>query len=161
MTFIANLAADLRFTLRMNRKSLGFTLAAVLSLSLGIGASSAIFSLVHAVLLDPYPYRDSDRLINISFSDKERERGTLAYTIPDFLDMQKNSKTLEDVAARSMFPMIATGGLPENVSAVGFSPNAFEHFGVPAMLGRTFAPSDVPAPADPVQHGQLRIWPEP
>ena len=149
MTFIANLAADLRFTLRMNRKSLGFTLAAVLSLSLGIGASSAIFSLVHAVLLDPYPYRDSDRLINISFSDKERERGTLAYTIPDFLDMQKNSKTLEDVAARSMFPMIATGGLPENVSAVGFSPNAFEHFGVPAMLGRTFAPSDVPAPADP------------
>ena len=149
MTLIATLAADLQFALRMTRKSIGFTLAAVLSLALGIGASSAIFSLVHAVLLDPYPYRDSNRLINISFSDKQRDRGTLAYTIPDFLELQKNSKTLEDVAARSNFPMIATGGLPENVSGVGFSPNAFQHFGVPAMLGRTFAPSDVPTPQDP------------
>jgi predicted permease len=149
MKLIANLAADLQFTLRMTRKSLGFTLAAVLSLALGIGASSAIFSLVHAVLLDPYPYRDSNRLINISFSDKQRERGTLAYTIPDFLELQKNSKTLEDVAARSMFPMIATGGLPENVSGVGFSPNGFRHFGVPAILGRTFAPSDILTPQDP------------
>jgi predicted permease len=149
MTLIANLAADLQFALRMTRKSIGFTLAAVLSLALGIGASSAIFSLVNAVLLDPYPYRDSKRLINISFSDKQRERGTIAYTIPDFLEMQKNSKTLEDVAARTMFPMIATGGLPENVSGVGFSPNAFQHFGVPAMLGRTFASSDVPTLQDP------------
>jgi len=149
MTLISNLAADLQFALRMTRKSIGFTLAAVLSLALGIGASSAIFSLVNAVLLDPYPYRDSNRLINISFSDKQGDRGTLQYTVPDFLELQKNSKTLEDVAARSNFPMIATGGLPENVSGVGFSPNAFQHFGVPAMLGRTFAPSDVPTPQDP------------
>ena len=149
MTLIANLAADLRFAMRMTRKSIGFTLAAVLSLALGIGASSAIFSLVDAVLLDPYPYRDSNRLINISFSDKQRDAGTLVYTISDFLELQKSSKTLEDVAARSEFPMIATGSLPENVSGVGFSPNAFQHFGVPAMLGRTFGPGDVPTPQDP------------
>ncbi len=146
---IANFLADLQFALRMTRKSIGFTLAAVLSLALGIGASSAIFSVVHAVLLDPYPYRDSNRIINIGFSEKDRERGTMGYTIPDFLEMQKNAKTLEDVAARSNFPMIATGGLAENVQAVAFSPNAFEHFGVPAMLGRTFAPSDIPTPQDP------------
>src|SRR5882724_7727563 len=106
MTTLANLAADLQFTLRMTRKNVGFVIAAVLSLALGIGASSAIFSLVHAVLLDPYPYRDSDRIINISFSDKQRD-GTLNYTIPDFLEIQKSSKTLEEVAARDMFPMIA------------------------------------------------------
>ena len=128
MILIANLAADLQFTLPMTRKSLGFTIAAVLSLALGIGAGSAIFSLVHAVLLDPYPYRDSNRLINISFSDKQRGRGTLAYTIPDFLELQKNSKTLEDVAAGSNFPMIATGGLPENVSGVGLFAQRFQAF---------------------------------
>src|SRR4051812_17370120 len=145
MTLLANFAADLQFTLRMTRKNVGFVIAAVLSLALGIGASSAIFSLVHAVLLDPYPYRDSDRIINIGFSDKQRERGTLTYTIPDFLEIQKSSKTLEEVAAREMLSMIATGPLPESVSVVAFSPNAFRHFGVPAMLGRTFGPSDVPA----------------
>ena len=125
LPFIANLAGDLRFAVRLNLKSLGFTLAAVFSLALGIGASSAIFSLVHAVLLDPYPYRDSDRIINIGFSDKQRDQGTLGYTIPDFLELQKNSKTLENVAARSQFAMIATSGLPENISAVGFSPTPF------------------------------------
>jgi predicted permease len=149
MSLLTNLLADLQFTLRMTRKSVGFTLAAILSLALGIGASSAIFSLVHAVLLDPYPYKDSDRIINISFSDKQRERGTLRYTVTDFLEIQQNTKTLEDVAAREQFLMIATGGLPDNVAAVAFSPNAFQHFGVPAMLGRTFAPGDVPSPQDP------------
>ncbi|MGH9666509.1 MAG: ABC transporter permease, partial [Bryobacteraceae bacterium] len=105
--------------------------------------------LVHAVLFDPYPYKESDRIINIGFSDRQREHGTLSYTIPDFLEIQRNAKTLEDVAAREEYTMIATGGLPENVQGVGFSSNAFQHFGVPAMLGRTFAPSDVPVPQAP------------
>src|SRR5271165_879505 len=125
MWILADLLADLQFALRMTRKSLGFTLSAVLSLALGIGASSAIFSLVYAVLLDPYPYRDSSRLINIGFSYNQREYGTLFYSIPDFIELQKNSKTLENVAAREQFPMIATGGLPDTVQGVGFSPNAF------------------------------------
>src|SRR5258708_1936587 len=133
MTLLANLATDLQFTLRMTRKNIGFVISAALSLALGIGASSAIFSLVHAVLLHPFPYRDSGRIINISFSDKQRERGTLTYTIADFLELQKNSKTLEEVAARDELSMIATGPLPESVHAVGFSSNAFNHFGVPAM----------------------------
>lgn len=149
MAWLHDLVSDLRFTLRTTRKSISFTAAAVLSLALGIGASSAIFSLVYAVLFDPYPYRDSDRIINIGFSDRQREHGTLAYTISDFLEIQRNTKTLEDVAARDQYPMIATGGLPETVSGVSFSPNAFEHFGVPAMLGRTFSPSDIPAPQAP------------
>ncbi|MGA2598088.1 MAG: ABC transporter permease [Bryobacteraceae bacterium] len=80
----------------------------------------------------------------------------MGYTIPDFLEMQKNAKTLEDVAARLNFPMIATGGLAENVQAVAFSPNAFEHFGAPAMLGRTFAPSDIPTPQDPPHIAVIR-----
>src|SRR5437868_14551586 len=113
MTLISNLAADLQFALRMFRKSVGFTLAAVLSLALGIGSSSAIFSLVHAVLLDPYPYRHSSRLININFSDKQRERGTLLYTIPDFLEIQKSANTLESVSARAGAIMTSTGDLAE------------------------------------------------
>jgi predicted permease len=145
MGILSDFTNDLRFTLRMTRKALGFTLAAVLSLALGIGASSAIFSVVHAVLFDPYPYRDSKRIININFADKQREGGTIFYSIPDFLELQKSAKTLEEVAARDQASMIATGDLPENVRAVLFSPNAFEHFGVPAMIGRTFVPGDIPA----------------
>ncbi|MGA2598089.1 MAG: hypothetical protein ABSH09_13985 [Bryobacteraceae bacterium] len=81
---IANLLADLQFALRMTRKSIAFTLAAVLSLALGIGASSAIFSVVHAVLLDPYPYRDSNRIINIGFSERAGSAPLWATRFPIF-----------------------------------------------------------------------------
>ena len=67
MRTLNNLAADLHFALRMFRKNLGFSLVCILSMALGIGASSAIFSMVYALLYDPYPYKDSDRIINISF----------------------------------------------------------------------------------------------
>jgi predicted permease len=149
MNFLTSVAADLLFTLRMFRKNLSFSLVAMLSLALGIGASSAIFSLVYALLVDPYPYKNSERIINISFSDKRGDHGTLWYSIPDFLEIQKSSKTLEDVAAREETVLVVTSGLPESVRGVAFSPNAFEHFGVPAMLGRTFVPADIPQVAAP------------
>src|SRR5947208_10665427 len=73
--FIRDLITDLRFTLRLFRNSVGFSIVAILSLALGIGASSAIFSLVYAVLVDPYPYKDADRIVAPTYSDTRGEQG--------------------------------------------------------------------------------------
>lgn len=149
MPAFAALGADLRFTGRLFRKNPGFSLIAIVSMALGIGASSAIFSLVYAVLLDPYPYKNADRMIAPAFSDKRGPRGRVFYTVPDFLELRRSSKTLEDAFLADQRPFIATGGIPDLVRGVAYSPNAFDFMGVPALLGRTFTPSDIPSPQTP------------
>lgn len=153
--WLDRLAQDLHYALRMLRRGPGFTAVAVLSLALGIGASSAIFSLVYAVLLDPYPYRNADRIIAPTFADKTVPTGPQArlqrmfYTVPDFLDIELHSKTLEDAFLADNRSLVATGDLPEQVAGLAFSPNAFDFMGVPALLGRTFTSADVPSPQAP------------
>jgi predicted permease len=139
----------LRFTLRLFRKSVGFSLVAILSLALGIGASSAIFSLVYAVLVDPYPYKNSDRIVAPMFSDTRGEQGRIWYAIPDYLDLKRNSSTIEDAFLADGRTIVATGGLAEPVRAIAYSSNAFEFLGVPAMLGRNFGPNDIPSAQTP------------
>ena len=147
---------DLRFTLRLFRKNLGFSLVAILSLALGIGASSAIFSLVYAVLLDPYPYRDSDRIIAPTFTARGDSGNRIWYSVPDFLDIKANAKTLEDAFLADFRSFIVTGGgLPEQIRGLAYSPNAFDFMGVPAMLGRTFTPADTPSAAAPPNIGVI------
>ena len=148
MPRFAGLGADLRFTARLFRKSPGFSLIAIASMALGIGASSAIFSLVYAVLLDPYPYKNADRIVAPTFSDKRGEQGRIWYTIGDFPDVRKNS-AIEDAFLADQRPFVATAGIPEQLRGLAYSPNAFEFMGVPAMLGRTFTPSDAPVPQAP------------
>ena len=155
MRLWAELVTDLRFTVRLFRKSVGFSLVAILSLALGIGASSAIFSLVYAVLLDPYPYRDSDRIIAPTFTERGNSGGRIWYSIPDFLDIQKNSKTLEDGFLTDFRSFVVTGGLPEQIRGLAYSPNAFDFMGVPALLGRTFGPADIPVAAAPPNIGVI------
>jgi len=106
-------------------------------------------SLVYALWVDPYPYRDSSRLLNLSFVDQQGRNGTMGYSLADYVELQHSTTTLEDVAARDGMNGVVTSGLPESVRVVLFTPNAFEHFGVPAMLGRTWAPRDIPQPGAP------------
>src|SRR5258708_39902473 len=70
---------DLRYAFRQIRKSPGFAFTTLLSLTLGIGATTAIFSVVYAVLLDPYPYRDADRMVHVEMRDKSDRRGDLLF----------------------------------------------------------------------------------
>jgi predicted permease len=149
MPAFAALGADLRFTGRLFRKNPGFSLIAIVSMALGIGASSAIFSLVYAVLLDPYPYKNADRIIAPAFSGKRGPEGRMFYTIPDFLEIRRSSKTLEDAFLADQRPFIATGGIPDQVRGVAYSPNAFDFMGVPALHGRTFTPADIPSQQTP------------
>lgn len=144
-----DIITDLRFTLRLFRNSVGFSFVAILSLALGIGASSAIFSLVYAVLVDPYPYKHADRIIAPTYSDTRGEQGRIWYAIPDYLDIKQNSSSLEDVFLADGRTFVATAGLAEPVKGVAYSPNAFDFLGVPAMLGRNFGPHDIPAPQTP------------
>lgn len=146
-----DLLADLRFTLRLFRSNVSFSLVAIGSMALGIGASSAIFSLIYAVLFDPYPYRDADRIIAPTFIDQRGNEGNVWYNAQDFLDVRENAKTLEDVFLSDGRDFVVTGGLADRVKGLAYSPNFFDFMGVPAILGRTFGPSDVPVPASPPQ----------
>ena len=142
--------ADLRFALRMVRKNPAFSSVAILLPGAGNGATSAMSSLVYALWVDPYPYRDSNRLLNLSFVDQQGRNGTMGYSLADYLELQRSATTLEEVAARDGMAAVVTSGLPESVRVVLFTPNAFDHFGVPAMVGRTWIPRDFPQPGAPV-----------
>ena len=149
MRYLSVLAADLRFALRMARQNPAFSSVAILCLALGIGASSAMSSLVYALWVDPYPYRDSNRLLNLSFVNQQGRNGTMGYSLADYLELRRSTKTLEDIAARDGMNAVVTSGLPESVRVVLFTPNAFDHFGVPSTMGRTWTPKDIPQPGAP------------
>src|SRR5436305_11807888 len=116
MRFLSVLAADLRFALRMARQNLVFSSVAIVCLALGSGASSAMSSLVYALWVDPYPYRDSSRLVNLSFVNQQgRRNGTMEYSLADYLELQSSTTTLEEIAARDGMNAVVTSGLPESV----------------------------------------------
>ena len=140
---------DLRYGLRQLRKSPGFAATAVLSLALGIGATTAVFSVVYAVLLDPYPYADSDRMVHLFVKDKAGEDRWIGLTGPQY-QQYLNAKSVESAVAEDQWNLTTTGGdLPEDLNAVYFTGNGFNHFGVPALLGRGLIPSDAPQGQDP------------
>jgi len=138
--FIEDLWQDFRFSLRSLLKRPGFTAIALLALALGIGANTAIFSLVNAVILQPLPYRDPDRLISVYGTRNRSTQGSVGPT--DFLDYRSQNKTFEQFAASGsmMLPMNLTGsGEPERLNASIITGNYFDTFGVRPALGRGFS----------------------
>ncbi|MGB6690740.1 MAG: ABC transporter permease [Terracidiphilus sp.] len=137
-----NLWADLRFAWRQAARSPRFTIAAIATLAIGIGAQAAMYSVIHAVLIDPYPYRDAMRMVHLHLYDKDPFPDDLALTGPQFAEFEK-SPVLDGAVAEDVYSMALTREeLPEQVQVGRLSPNAFEYFGVPAELGRGFASSD-------------------
>jgi len=137
---IEDLWQDFRFGLRSLLKRPGFTAIALLALALGIGANTAIFSLVNAVILQPLPYRDPDRLISVYGTRNRSTQGSVGPT--DFLDYRSQNKTFEQFAASgsTMLPMNLTGsGEPERLNASIITGNYFDTFGVRPALGRGFS----------------------
>jgi putative ABC transport system permease protein len=144
-----SLFQDLRYGFRQLTKSPGFTLTAVISLALGIGATAAVFSVVYAVLLDPYPYADADRMVHFVASTKTVPDWWIAFTGPQYEELRE-SPLVESMAAYQGESLATTGGeLPEDLHATLFTGNAFNFFGVPALLGRGLQPTDAPEGADP------------
>ena len=131
---------DIRYGLRSLLKRPGFTAIALIALALGIGANTAIFSLVNAVILQPLPYQDPDRIISVFGSRNRSTQGSVGPT--DFLDYRSQNKTFEQFAASGsmMLPMNLTGsGEPERLNASAITGNYFDTFGVRPALGRGFS----------------------
>jgi predicted permease len=138
------LLQDLRYAVRQLRKSPGFAATAVLSLTLGIGATTAIFSVVYSILLDPYPYRDADRMVHVELRDKG-DRGPLLIVNGSEYQELRRASSVDDVFLQNNQRQTLTGGqFPISVNVGQYSPNLFAYMGVPLLLGREFTPADVP-----------------
>ena len=144
-----SLLQDLRYGFRQLRKSPGFTIVAVLSLALGIGATTAVFSVVYAVVLDPYPYAQSDRMIHLTLTTRTTEDWWPGFTGPQYQKIRE-SPLVESAFAQDDWNLTTTGGdVPEDVQAIYLTGSAFNQLGVPALAGRGLMPSDAPEGQDP------------
>jgi predicted permease len=129
---------DLRFGARTLRKNPGFTIIAILTLALGIGANTSLFSMVNGVLLNPLPYPHPDQLVTLHESKPNFKNGSISY--PNFRDWQKDNKTFSAMAISRGFGYSLTGrGEPEQARAQFVSSDFFSILGVQPVLGRTFA----------------------
>jgi predicted permease len=149
---------DLRFSLRLLIKNPGFTLVAVISLALGIGATTAIFSVLYAGLLNPYPYRDADRIVKLAVYSKVGGRFGVN---PNGLQIKalQASPVVERVLTTGQQSMNLTGHeFPENVSVVGLDDDVFSDLGVPPLLGRGILASDTSGGLQPVAVLSYRFW---
>jgi predicted permease len=144
-----SLMSDLRYTARELRKRPGFTLTAVLSLALGVGATSAVFSVIYAVLIDPFPYPGSDRIMEVRLVDKAGHDRFTGLSGPQ-IDQLRQATSLESVVGMDWWNLTTTDGdLPEDVQSVHISPESPNHWGIPAMKGRWLIPSDAPTGQEP------------
>ncbi len=153
------LLQDLKYGTRMLVKSPGFTAVAVLTLALGIGANTAIFSVVDTVLLRPMPYKDPDRLVMIWVTESGSSEGLFPATGPDFQDWRAQNTVFEDMAAGTISGLTLTGAdEPRKLEGVEVSPQMFGMLGVSLSLGRTFAPDESSAGKDHVIILSYGLW---
>ena len=134
---MTTLFIDVRYALRSLRQNPAVTLVAILALALGIGANTAIFSVVHAVLLAPLPYADPSRLVTLL--------GPRSHPLSpaDFLDIRKQSRSFEAVAAAEGWSGNLSGrNIPEQIVGLHLTEDMFRLLGVPALRGRTFSRDD-------------------
>ncbi|HET8925868.1 MAG TPA: ABC transporter permease [Candidatus Acidoferrum sp.] len=144
-----DLVEDARFGFRALRKNPGFAIVAILSLALGIGATTAVFSVVYGVLANPYPYANADRMVHLTVRDNAGNRRFINLNGPQ-LQQLRLAGCVRSSAAMDEWNLTTTeGDLPEDVQAVYLTSNSFAHFGVPTLLGRGLLPSDAPDGQDP------------
>jgi putative ABC transport system permease protein len=140
---MTSLWMDVRYGLRMLAKNPGFTLLAILTLALGIGANTAIFSVVNAVLLRPLPFSQPGRLATIWGTHSKLNETQRALSYPDMVDLQNMNSSFENVAAYDESSATVTGtGEPLHLNAARVSANMFSLLGVSPILGRAFAPGE-------------------
>jgi putative ABC transport system permease protein len=137
------LLQDIRYGARMLWKSPGFTLVAIFTLALGIGANSAIFSVVNTVLLRPLAFRNPETLVRVKGELKKQGVDLEPLSYPDFVDLKAQSQALEHVAAYTQTTGALTGGSePERLRGANVSADLFPLLGVEPFIGRAFSPEE-------------------
>jgi predicted permease len=148
---------DVRYGLRMLRKARGFTVVVVITLALGIGANTALFSVVNGVLLNPLPYPDPDQLVTLHESKPNFDTGSISYL--NFRDWQKENKTFSAMAISRSNSFALTGyGEAEQLRAELVSSDFFPVLGVKPAIGRTFAPGEDEIGASPIVLISAGLW---
>jgi putative ABC transport system permease protein len=148
---------DLKFAIRMLAKSPGFTLIAVLTLALGIGANTAIFSVVNAVLLRPLPFKDASQLVRLR--ETYKLVGNVSVSYPDFLDWRQQSHAFADMSVVNNVNFNLSGiAQPENIAGYAVSPNFLTLLGVSPILGRDLLPSEEKPGTAPVALLSYQLW---
>src|SRR5438552_9845143 len=138
-----SLLQDIRYAVRMCVRTPGFTAVAVLALALGIGANTAIFTIVNAVLIDRLPFRDPDRLVVVWEENARRPGRGNTISPANFLQWQERNRVFEQMSAFYEYRSNLTGrGAPEELTAQDVTSNFFSTLGVAPLLGRAFAPDE-------------------
>ncbi len=152
---------DLHFAGRNLRKSPGFAIVAMVTLALGIGASTAIFSVIENVLMEPFPYPDAKHFVSVQIHDTEQNQpgGRAGYSGPEFLDYIAQNHVFDGVIANDQMDVLYTYGEgTDRFSGCMVTPGTFEFLGMPALLGRVMQPADYEPGASPVFVLRYKTW---
>src|SRR6516164_5847738 len=153
---------DFTFALRQLKKNRGFAAVAILTLALGIAASTVVFSVIYNGVLFPFPYRSAERLTAISIQDLERgDRGGRGmYHLDEVAASRNGNHSFEDILGYGLFSSLVytKENTSEMLNGVGATRNAMEFWGVPPLLGRGFGEQDVQSGALPVVLLNYRFW---
>jgi predicted permease len=158
INWLQDLLQDIHYGLRILRKSPGFTTVAVLTLALGIGANTAIFSVVQGVLLAPLPYSEPERLV-VVWQYNQTLKHPISVSYPDFLDWQRDARLFEQMAAFDWQDRDLTSpGRPEHLAGKEISSGFLSTLGVKPILGREFSPEEDKHGGPPVVIISSRLW---
>ena len=159
LPFIETALQDLRFAFRMLRKNPGFSAIAILTLALGIGANTAIFSVVYAVLLKPLPYPGSDQLFTVFQQDVKNPKNVNGFSFLNLRDLREQSEIFSDLSGVQAHQLTLTGrGEAFNIDTSVVTPDLFTTFRVQPILGRMFIADDGKPGAAPVVVLSETLW---
>lgn len=140
---------DVRYAFQQARKNPGFNATAIVSLALGIAATTAVFSVVYGVLMNPYPYTHPEQMVHLVLKDNAGDNHWTDLTGSQ-VEQLRQANFISSVAAQDEWSLTTTGeDVPDNAEGVYLTGNAMTHLGVPALMGRILIPSDVPEGQDP------------
>ena len=155
------LGQDIRYALRNLRKTPGFAIVAMLTLALGIGASTAIFSVMENILMEPFPYPEAQRFYSVQIHDTERNEpgGRASFSGPEYLDYVEQNHVFDRVIANDQLDVLYRAGEGTQMLAGHYvTPGTFEFLGMPALLGRVMQPADYEPGATPVFVLRYKTW---